>query len=153
MSKTREEAREQLELKGLCSRLVVRSGEETPIEVTLTNQGESVLVVNSRLGMGYPDSTERELYCEIQSQDGEEYLNYHAFRVDYHRKALNEKFYRKLRPGESLRKTLDLQFWYRLREAGTYTVRVVYDPEPYPSQPDAVRGPITAPPITITVHA
>ena len=80
------------------------------------------------------------------------YLNDRAFSIDYHRKALNEKFFPKLQPGGSLRKTFDLQFWHCLGEPGTDTVRLVCDPEPWRSQLDAVRGPITRPPITITVH-
>jgi hypothetical protein len=73
--------------------------------------------------------------------------------VDYHRKPLSEKFFLKLQPGESLRKTFDLQAWYRLVQPGLYVVRMIYDPEPYPPHPDAVRGPIISPPITITVRA
>ena len=98
--------------------------------MTLTNRGKSALVVNSRLAMGYPDSTERELYCEIQGQDQRKYTAYQAFTVDYHRKSLNEKFFTKLQPGESLRKTFDLQILYRLIQPDCM-VRLIYDPEPY----------------------
>lgn len=153
MAKTREDAKEQLELKVVSERTVVQPGEETPIEVTLTNRGKSALVVNSRLAMGYPDSTERELYCEIQGQDQRKYTAYQAFTVDYHRKSLNEKFFTKLQPGESLRKTFDLQFWYRFIQPDLYMVRLIYDPEPYQLKLKATPGPITSLPITITVRA
>jgi hypothetical protein len=144
---------EQLELKISSAPALVQSGEETPIEVMLTNLGKSALVVNSRLGMGYPDSTERELYCEIQEEDMKRYMAYQAFSLDYHRKSLSEEFFPKLQPGESLRKTFDLQAWYRLIQPGVYVVRLVYDPEPYPPHPDAVRGPIISSSISITVRA
>lgn len=153
MDKTSEGPKEQLQLKVVSERSVAEPGEEMPIEVTLANRGKSAVVVNSRLAMGYPDSTERELYCEIQEQDNGIYRGYQSFRVDYHRKSLSEKFFKKLEPGDSLRKTFDLQFWYRLTQPGVYKVRLIYDPEISPLYPEAARVVIASPPITITVRA
>lgn len=153
MGETREDAQEKLELKVVAERTIVQPGEETPIEVTLTNRGKSALVVNNRLAMGYSDSTERELYCEILGQNQRKYTAYQAFRVDYHRKSLNEKFFTKLQPGESLKKTFDLQFWYRLIHPDVYMVRLIYNPEPYQLHLEATQGPISALPITIMVHS
>jgi hypothetical protein len=153
MSQTIGDAVGQLELEVLSAPAIVQSGEETPIEIALNNRGESALVVNRRLGMGYPDSTERDLYCEIQTEDGQRYLAYQAYAVDYHRKSLSEDFFPTLQPGESLRKVFDLQAWYRLLQPGVYVVRLIYAPEPYPPYPDAVRGPIISSPLSITVHA
>lgn len=153
MCKTAEDGVEQLKLEILSAPTVVQPGEDTPIEVALTNRDQSALTLNSRLGMGYPDSTERELYCEIQTEDQKKYLDYHSFAVDYHRKSLSDEFFTKLQPGESLRKTFDLQAWYHLIEPGVYTVRLIYDPEFYAPYPNAVRGPIISPPIEIRVRA
>lgn len=152
MGKTQEDVQEKLELKVVAEQTIVQPGEETPIEVTLTNRGKSALVVNNRLAMGYPGSTERELYCEIQGQNQGKYMAYQAFMVDYHRKSLNENFFTKLRPEESLRKTFDLQFWYRLIHPDVYRIRLIYNPEPHPSRLEAIRGPINALPIKIIVH-
>ena len=73
--------------------------------------------------------------------------------MDYHRKSLNEKFFTKLQPGESLKKTFDLQFWYRLIHPDVYMVRLIYNPEPYQLHLEATQGPISALPITIMVHS
>jgi hypothetical protein len=141
----------QVELAVLVEGSVVRPGAETPIAVTLTNRGAATVVLNSRLGMGYPESTERDLYCEIRAGQ-QPYLGYQAFMMDYHRKELSEQFFRRLDPGESLRKTFDLQEWYHLGP-GEYVVRVVYDPEHYAPHPEAVAGPIPSQAVTITVRA
>ncbi len=127
----------QVTLAVLLERNVVRPGEETPIEAILTNRGESTVVLNSRLGMGYSDSAERELYCEIRAGQ-QPYFGYEPFIMDYHRKELDEQFFPQLAPGESLRKTYDLQRWYRLLQPGDYSVRVVYDPALYAPHPEAV---------------
>ena len=152
MSKTREDTVEHLELEVVSAPTVVQPGEGTPIEVALTNRGKSALVVNSRLGMGYPDSTERDLYFEIQAEDRRSTWRIKHLLLIATRKSLSEEFFAELQPGESLRKTFDLQAWYRLIQAGVYVVRLIYDPESYPPHSDAVRGPIISAPITITVR-
>lgn len=153
MSATNFDTVQPLGLSVLSAPEVVQPGEETPIEIALTNCSSSILPVNHRMGMGYADTAERDLYCEILTENGERYLGYQAFAMDYHRKPLSEAFISELGPGESLLKMFDLQAWYRLTEPGVYDVRVIYDPEPYAPHPDAVRGPIISPAITIQVRA
>jgi hypothetical protein len=151
MNEIGREGAVQVELAVWVERNVVRPGEETPIEVTLTNRGDSPVVLNSRLGMGYPEFADRDLYCEIRTGQ-QPYLGYQAFMMDYHRKELGEQFFRRIEPGESLRKTFDLQEWYRLVQPGDYVVWMVYDPERYAPHPEAVAGPIPSQAVTITVR-
>lgn len=128
-------------------------GEAVQARVVLTNCGSAAIVVNGRLGMGYRDSDDRELYCEIYQEDQVEYLGYEAFRVDYRRKELDQSFFPTLEPDESIEASYDLNYWYRITEPGLYQVRVIYDPEPYPPIPEAAVGPIFSEPVTITIVA
>ena len=141
----------QLVLKARLAHTMVTLGEPIPVEVELVNQSQTELVVNSRFGMGYPDSLDRELYCEIQLESGESYTGYHSYMVDYRRKALGDHFFTTLSPGESVSSSFDLHQWYHIVQPGVYQIRVVYDPEPYGPKPDAVSGKTTSTALILTV--
>jgi hypothetical protein len=129
----------------------VRIGEETPAEIRLTNHGTQVIRVNGRLSMAYPDTDDRELYCLIRDETGEEYTDYRGFQLDYRRKPLEREHFPFLNPGEGLEKTFDLQEWYRLIRPGTYKVLVVYHPEEHDLLSNAERNPIHSAPVSILV--
>ena len=131
-------------------RALVQPGDAVPLEVALDNRGPSELVVNARLGMGYPDSADRELYCEIL-RDGEPYTDYRRYVVDYRRKPLDEASFEKLRPGQRVTSKFDLQYWYHLDGPGQYQVRVVYEPGRHASHPEAFSDRVVSEAITLTV--
>ena len=142
----------QLMLKISLQRSTVRLGEPVPVVVELVNQSQTEIVVNSRMGMGYPDSLDRELYCEILQEDGDAYMDYQAYMIDYRRKALGDAFFTTLAPGEGVASTFDLHQWYHLVRPGVYQIRVVYAPEPYEPRPEAVVDRIVSAPLTLTVQ-
>ena len=152
MTNTNNFGKQHLELKLLLSESTATPGMTIQADVQLTNRGDSTMIVNTRLGMGYPESDDRELYCQIQLQSGEDYLGYQAFQVDYQRKALDRESFRALKPGDTIRATFDLQFWYRLTQPGEYQIRVVYEPEPFPAEPELALGPVSSPPVAFTVQ-
>ena len=130
----------------------VQLGESIPLAVELVNQSQIELVVNSRLGMGYPDSSDRELYCEIV-HNGKPYTDYRRYALDYRRKALTEAFVSTLLPGQTVSTVVDLQEWYHLTALGAYQVRVVYDPAMHAAKPGAVSEKVVSEPITISVRS
>lgn len=152
MTNTNNFGEQHLELKLLLSESTATPGMTIQADVQLTNRGDSTMIVNTRLGMGYPESDDRELYCQIQLQSGEDYLGYQAFQVDYQRKALDRESFRALKPGDTIRATFDLQFWYRLTQPGEYQIRVVYEPEPFPAEPELALGTVSSLPVAFTVQ-
>ena len=142
----------QLGLKVNFKHTRVKLGEPVPAEVELVNQSPTKLLVNSRLGMGYPDSLDRELYCDILLENGEPYTGYHAYMLDYRRKPLADRFFTTLSPGESVSSSFDLHEWYHLVQPGIYRIRVVYDPATFATKPEAVSETIISAPITLTVQ-
>lgn len=127
----------------------VRFGEEIPAQVRLVNHGRQATRVNSRLGMAYPDTDDRELYCLIRNEAGDEYTDYRRFQMDYRRKPLEEDHFPYLKPGESLKVTFNLQEWYRLTRPGIYQVQVVYHPEEHELLSDSELHPVTSAPVSI----
>jgi hypothetical protein len=142
----------QLALSVHTHRDAVQLGHAVPVEVELRNLGHSALVVNARLGMGYPDSLDRDLYCEIV-RDGQPYTDYQRYIVDYRRKPLGESSFQTLLPGQHVGAEFDLQYWYHLSGAGEYRVRVVYVPGQHASQPAAFSERVVSDELTVTVSA
>jgi hypothetical protein len=142
-----------LVLKAHLKQATIKLSEAIPVEIELVNQGQVTLIVNARFGMGYPDSLDRDLYCEIQFQNNQLYTGYRSHMLDYRRKALADHFFTSLAPGESVSSSFDLQEWYPILDAGVYQIRVVYDPEPYPSIPNVVTEKVISNPLSLTVQA
>jgi hypothetical protein len=142
-----------LVLKAHLKQSTVTLGDAIPVEIELVNQGKGSLTVNARFGVGYPDSLERDLYCEIQSPDNHPYTGYQSHMLDYRRKALDDHFFASLAPGKSVSSSFDLQEWYPILEAGVYQIRVIYDPEAYSEKPNALAGKVASNTITLTVQA
>src|SRR5258708_26004518 len=141
----------QLTLRVHSEQDVVQLGESIPLEVELVNRGQTELVVNSRLSMGYPDSLDRELYCEIL-HNGQTYTDYRRYVIDYRRKPLTEEFFKKLRPGQGVSTVFDLQEWYHLTEPGVFQVRLVYAPEAHALKRGAVSDKIVSEWVALTVR-
>ncbi len=122
--------------------LPVRIGEEIPVQVHLVNHGTQALRVNGRLAIAYPDTDDRELYCLIWNEAGEEYTDYRRFHLDYRRKPIEQDNLLFLNPGQSLESTFDLQEWYPLTRPETYQLQVVYHPEEHELLSSAERNPV-----------
>src|SRR5438067_603970 len=100
-----------LELKLILEPTTVKAGGKIDAQVLLTNWGAEPIVVNSRFSMGYPDTQDRDLYCQIFQENGTEYLGYQAYQVDYKAQELSPKFFPALQPGETIQATFDLHKW------------------------------------------
>lgn len=140
-----------LELRVAIKDTTVKLGEPIRLEIMLTNKSHAPVVVNARFSMGYPDTLDRDLYCEVFREDGGSYRDYEAFQVDYRSVDLTPALFPSLQPGETLQVTYDLQEWYPLTAPGQYTVRVVYEPTPFPGAANAVSGRVASALITINV--
>ena len=121
-------------------------------EVLLRNVGDDPLLVNARFSLGYPDTAERDLYCEILRVSGERYFDYRRFQVDYHAQSLSRETFATLRPGDELRTSFELQKWYPITEPGVYCVRVIYEPEPYAPVREAASGRFSSDLVRLTIE-
>ncbi len=127
-------------------------GAQLVAEVVFRNAGDDPLVVNTRFSLGYPDTDERDLYCEILRGSGEQYCDYRRYQVDYHAQSLSRESFATLRPGDELRTSFELQKWYPITEPGVYCVRIIYEPEPYPPVPEAASGRFSTDPVRVTIE-
>ncbi len=137
----------QLSLEATKSQYAIK--DQIPLTLTLKNTGKEVCWVNARLGVGYPDTDEREVYLLISKTDSNsEYDGYLDYQVDYRPKppecaALEKE--------QSLSRSLDLNFWYKMTEAGTYSIRAVYHAAADEDCPDLVQEKIESNAIELTL--
>lgn len=109
-----------------------------PTTITVTNAGDTPLTLNRRLLVAYEAIVDRDVYFEI-TRDGQPYVG----TDDYHRsvsaKDLDASFYRRVAPGESLTRRIDLHDYYHFAP-GTYRLRAVYAPQPSDAGKEAWSG-------------
>ena len=105
-----------------------KMGEKIELSFSIRNKGNANVPVNSRNGVGYQNSLDREIYCTLQ-KDGEEYTGFDAHRIDYRRKRLQKDDFSILAPGDSIEGRFVLNEWYHLDGPGDYLVTVHYSPE------------------------
>ncbi|MCG8417875.1 MAG: hypothetical protein MJE77_08025 [Proteobacteria bacterium] len=102
----------------------IRLGEPCSIAVTLRNHGDSAVVINRRMSVGYRDSLSRELFAEIVDASTGKAAPYPP--VDYDRDFSEAEDYVALAPGDTISGGFDLFEWYPLEHAGTYRLTVFY---------------------------
>lgn len=124
--------------------------DKVPLGITLSNQGSEPIRIVPRLGVGYENSLDREIYFSITIDDGT-YDGYNDFRVDYNRPEVQDKDIQKLGPGESVSSQVDLQEWYRMTKPGTYVIRATYDVHEVESFSPATK-PVVSGPISVTIR-
>lgn len=117
-----------LELEILLNADSFSLGAPVEAQIVLKNKGDDPVLVNSRLGMGYGDSEQRELWCKVQ-RNGESYDGYLDWKLDYNRKQLNASHFVELAGGASVKSQVDFHEWYHMDQVGEYEFEVVYDPE------------------------
>lgn len=106
------------------------------VEVRLTNQQADPVLINKRLGIGYRNSLDRELFAEVFPRSGDNVITKEA--VDYQRDPSSASDYVWLQPGETVSTSFDLFEWYTLPGPGEYDLVVSYladdSPEGYPER-------------------
>ena len=117
-----------LKLEVVMSSKEIPLGDPIPVRIVLRNAGEVPVRVNKRLSMGYEGSLDREVYCKVW-REGAVYSDFENWQVDYSRKALAETDFATLAPGDAAEREVDFYEWYHLGETGTYTIKVVYQPD------------------------
>lgn len=104
------------------------------VEVKLTNQQTEAVLVNKRLGIGYRNSLDRELFAEVFPRGGDTVVSTEA--ADYQRDPSNATDYVWLEPGETISTSFDLFDWYTLPGPGEYDLVISYQaddsPDGYP---------------------
>ena len=100
------------------------------VEVKLTNQQADPVLVNKRLGIGYRNSTDRELFAEVFRRGDNEVVSQEA--ADYQRDPSTGSDYVWLQPGETISTSFDLFDWYTLPGPGAYDLVVSYQADDSP---------------------
>ena len=128
---------------------VARSG-PAPVSVRITNVSEEPVLVNRRLAPGYRDSTSRELWADIVDESG---APAEVSTIDYERDLPAPDDYGELAPAQSIATEFDLFHYARPRQAGRYTVTIVYQAdEPAADPPEGiVAGEHAADPVSLDV--
>jgi len=122
-----------------------------PIWITLWNEGDEPLWVNSRMAVGYRDNVSRELYAELS--DAATGLPARVYEVDYDRPYAAPEDYALLEAGGSLCASFDLWQWYRLAEPGRYRLVFYYqaDEQPAPAPAEVTPGRYASEPLMLDV--
>lgn len=100
------------------------------VEVKLTNQQADPVLINKRLGIGYRNSLDRELFAEVFRHGENEAVSTEA--VDYARDPATASDYVWLQPGETVSASFDLFDWYTLPGPGEYDLVVSYQADDSP---------------------
>lgn len=97
------------------------------VNVVLRNASAEPRLVNGRLGVGYEDVANRELYFRILDAEGRLVPVPSAERVRLHRGPLRREDFVVLKAGQSLETEADITIWQKIREPGRYEVVFTYD--------------------------
>lgn len=110
------------------------------IEVALWNRGETAVLVNKRLSLGFRDQLARELIAAIKDAAGGQPVELQHLSID--RNFSPAADYIELPPGQAITKTVDLFAYYKPEQTGIFTVTLYYQAgEPASRAPaDVVRG-------------
>ena len=120
-------------------------------EVTLINFGDSSILVNKRMEVGYEKSISRELFAEMINEKNEEEKTYSPAKIN--RDDPTSADYVILEKGESTTKAFDLFQYYHPRKPGSYKITFYYQAdENLKNRPANVwPGILESEPITIEV--
>jgi hypothetical protein len=131
-----------------------RTGEPIPVRLALRNASPSTIWVNRRLGAGYEDSVEREIYFTVFSADGAVIPVPDEARVDVHRMPPVRADFSPLDPAASIDATLDAAMWYPFRQAGKYRIVFTYENRRDGNEfgIGALLGKVSADPLSIVIE-
>ena len=93
-------------------------------EITLTNAGDSTILVNKRMEMGYAISISRELYVEMVNEENGQSNTHSLAKINRDDPAPTDYVF--LKAGESITKSMDLFQFYQPKEPGKYKITVYY---------------------------
>jgi hypothetical protein len=129
-------------------------GSPIPVEVTLRNGSSHPIWVNTRLGVGYQDGMFREVYFTVfDAASGQILPVPDTARVDAHRLPPARDDFRELAPGEEVRNSIDLAYWYPFQRPASYRIVMTYENDDAGQAfgLTAFTGAVSAEPIEITV--
>jgi hypothetical protein len=143
-----------LTLTAATDRNTVTMGASIPVHLTLTNRSNVPVWVNRRMGLGYEDGIEREVYFTVLDEAGNVLPVPDDARVDVHRMPLQRDDFQLLSPGDGVATDVNLSLWYPFTKAGRYRVVLDYDntADGKPFGIDAFTGRVTANPLTIEIQ-
>ena len=108
----------------------VRRSEPCRVKVELTNPQASPVLVNGRLGVGYRNSLDRELFAEVYRRGEGQVISRESLL--YQRDPSDANDYVWLKPGEAISTSFDLFEWYELPGPGEYELVVSYQGDESP---------------------
>jgi len=143
-----------LTLSATAAQTNFRPGEPIPVRLALRNVSASTMWVNRRLGAGYEDNVEREVYFTVFSAEGAVLPVPEEARVDVHRMPPVRADFAQLNPAASIEATLDAAMWYPFRQAGKYRIVFTYENlrDGKEFGLDAFRGKVSADPLSIVIE-
>jgi hypothetical protein len=121
------------------------------LEITLTNIGDSAVIINKRMEIGYKNSISRELYADVEDLDNPQNMAYSPVKINRNDPQAND--YDILQRGESLSRTIDFFHYYHPKKPGKYKITMYYQAdETLKNRPVNVwKGIVVARPVTIEI--
>jgi hypothetical protein len=114
-------------LTATTERRSVALGAQIPVQLVLANPSDAPVWVNRRMGLGYEDGIEREIYFHVLNESGEVLPIPDEARVDAHRSPLRQSDFQLLTPGEQVTTDVNLALWYPFTKPGRYRVLFCYE--------------------------
>jgi hypothetical protein len=121
------------------------------LDLLLTNAGDSAVIINKRMEVGYKNSISRELYADVEDLDNPQYMAYSPVKINRNDPQAND--FAMLKPGESLSRTIDFFHYYHPKKPGNYKITIYYQAdEALINRPENIwKGIVVAKPFTIEI--
>lgn len=126
-------------------------GDSIPIFLKFKNiNSKKSIVLNSRMGIGYRNTDDREIYFEITNHKTlKPYREHEKFQVDYKPTLPGIKV---LLHDEEIKKEVDLNFWYKFTKKGIYNIKAFYNQEIDENYPEIKKLELVSNEIMITIN-
>jgi hypothetical protein len=121
--------------------------------VRLHNVSDAPVWVNRRMGVGYEDGFERELYFEVFDESGTLVPAPENARVDVHRMPPTRDDFTQLDPGGMAEATVQVSFWQPFKASGAFQIVFTYENLQDGSEfgMRAFTGIVSAPPVFLKI--
>jgi hypothetical protein len=103
------------------------AGAAIPVRLRLVNSSPTPVQVNGRLGVGYEDEPDREIFFTVRDRHGRVLPVPDEVRVDAHRRPPGRNDFRSLNPGQGVTGEVNLALWYPFERPDDYLVTLHYE--------------------------
>jgi hypothetical protein len=121
------------------------------LEITITNGGDSAILINKRMVFGYEKSISRELFADMVDVNDPKRKTYSPAKINRDDPVAEDYGY--LQSGESITRKFDFFQYYHPKNQGTYKITIYYqaDESLLNCPQNILKGIVASEPITIEI--